>query len=412
MKRLIQKGLLAFQYDLAFLRVYILHRIKRVLWCEVGDEKSVLLFGAPILSLSNIAKSLNHAGFAALTAVPEVYSINTVEDFDLVAPSPRQFYERLLVSRTWIVYFDSFQLFFGFLRFFPGLLKSLCGARIIAMPYGRDAYEYSLITDDVLKHALLMNYPHNSSDEARIALNKARISDSADIVIGCIGHVLGLFRWDALPVHYYPVDIDYIDELASEVRKRDKFTIVHSPNHRGIKGTDLIISAVRELVQSGHSIDLILLEKVPNHEVIKSLHSAHLLIEQVIGGGYALSAMEGMACGIPVISHLNENICGLFRVFSHFDECPIVSCERSVSSIKDKILYVMENHQSLSRLSRKYVETYHSIPALAAFWRAVLTGASRTELMTFYMKRDFSSDRTSGNPLASLSEQINTSYYQ
>jgi hypothetical protein len=376
--------------DICFLSILIFNIL-------IGDRfllkhnkiNKIIIFGVPIVSLKYISKAIKKIGYETVTIVPCIYKINKENDFDLVSPSRIIRYRQLLSGSTWIIYFDSFHQMFGFLRFFPSFLKKISRVRLIAMPYGADACQYSLFPDTVLRHAFMIDYPHNTDTEDRLARNVRAISNCADVVIGCVGHIANLYRWDALPVHYYPLDISHLDGLKKGIVKNEKFTIIHTPNHRGVKGTELIIQAVNELCSEGVELELRLLQGLQNDEVIKNLHAAHLLIEQVIGSGYSLNGMEGMACGLPVISHISEHSCEIFRVYSHLNECPILNCTRNVESIKEKILESMSNHAELSKLSREYVEKYHSIKASSYFWKAVLTGESRAKLMTFYMPHSY-----------------------
>ena len=375
--------------DACFLWVLFANSITKIGSRIETRDKCVILFGPPIISLRYVAKAIIEAGYEAVTVVPSVYHINNVDDFDFVSPSRLDRFRKILSGGTWVIFFDSFNLMFGFLRYCPKFVKWISGVRLIVMPYGADAFQYSLLSDTVLRHALMIDYPHNTTTEDRISRNVRAFSNCADVIIGCLGHIGNLYRWDALPVHYYPVDIARIDALKSGVEKCHKFTIIHSPNHRGVKGTELILRAVEQLQSEGFEIELRLLQGRKNDEVIKNLHSAHLLIDQVIGGGYALSAMEGMACGLPVISHLSENMCDLFRVYSHLNECPILSCDRTVESIKKKILEGMDNYVNLSNSSRSYVTKFHSVKASSYFWGAVLDGDARVKLMTFYSQNVF-----------------------
>lgn len=359
---------------------------QRYMGFVVQEENNVVLFGHPIISLSYVGRAVSAAGYNALVIVPEVYGINRNEDFDLVAPSPALFYRKAISSSVWVFYFDSFDCFFGFLRYFPSIVKRLVKTKFVVMPYGADSMEYQKVSDLVLRHALMMSYPNTVKKEKQ-ALNRVeRFTKSSDIVVGCMSHNFNLPKWDVLPVHYYPIDIEKVDRLKEGVLKNEQFTVVHSPNHRGVKGTHLIMQAVSELQQEGVDVALSLLERTTNDEVIKKLHASHLLIDQVIGGGYALSAMEGMACGIPVVAHIRHEVSEVFEIYSYFRKCPIVSCERTVKSIKGSIKFSMENYETLSVQSRQYVEEFHSTEALSLLWGRICDSKNTDDLMGFYLE--------------------------
>ena len=83
--------------------------------------------------------------------------------------------------------------------------------------------------------------------------------------------------------------------------------IIHTPNHRGFKGTEFLVAAVNELRSEGLKIELILLEGVKN-ELVRHImeNDADILAEQFIATAYAMSGIEGMASGLPVLANLNN----------------------------------------------------------------------------------------------------------
>ena len=138
--------------------------------------------------------------------------------------------------------------------------------------------------------------------------------------------------------------------------------IIHTPNHRGFKGTEFIIEAVSELKKEGLKVNLILLEGLKNDDVKKILKkNADILVEQVIFNGYALSGIEGMASGLPVLSNLtNNNFLNVFRRYSFLDECPILATSPETIKLNLKTLIINPFlRESLGLAGRKYVEKYH-----------------------------------------------------
>lgn len=57
---------------------------------------------------------------------------------------------------------------------------------------------------------------------------------------------------------------------------------IHTPNHRGFKGTEFLIKAVQELKDEGYKLELILLENKKNAEVLSIMQTADILAEQVL----------------------------------------------------------------------------------------------------------------------------------
>jgi predicted metal-dependent TIM-barrel fold hydrolase len=63
--------------------------------------------------------------------------------------------------------------------------------------------------------------------------------------------------------------------------------IAHAPNHRGFKGTEFLIEAVKNLSDEGLKVELILLENFQNSIVREVLSlRADILVEQLIYPGY------------------------------------------------------------------------------------------------------------------------------
>ena len=138
--------------------------------------------------------------------------------------------------------------------------------------------------------------------------------------------------------------------------------IIHSPNHRGVKGTEYLIKSIDELNKEGLLIELVLHEKVPNTRDRELMQEVDILAEQFIATGYALSGIEGMASGLPVLANLdNEAYTTVFRRYSFLNECPILST--SPETLKENLKLLITNpelRKELGELGRKYAEKYHS----------------------------------------------------
>jgi glycosyltransferase involved in cell wall biosynthesis len=142
--------------------------------------------------------------------------------------------------------------------------------------------------------------------------------------------------------------------------------VVHTPNHRGFKGTEFLISAVHELQSEGVSIELQLIENRPNSEIREILaEHCDVLVEQLVFTGYGMSAVEGLASGVVVVSNLSdERIMVPFRRWSFLSECPIVSASpETIKEVLRKLSNENELRHKISAVSREYAEKYHSYDA-------------------------------------------------
>jgi glycosyltransferase involved in cell wall biosynthesis len=238
------------------------------------------------------------------------------------------------------------------------------GIKTVIIPYGGDYFLYSQITDPVFRNGLLISYPAAGRNEAAIADHVRYWSREADVVV--VGsHVDGLSRWDVpvgnclcLDTEAWPAKRSYseADGRSGSVR------VMHAPNHRGVKGTEFFLAAVEELRAEGLNIDLVLAEGWPNEEVRRTMLEVDVLADQFILTGYGLAAVEGMASGLPVMCNLeDEYVMRLYRLYSFFGECPIVST--APETIADRLRALVTRpdlRRELGEAGRRYVERFHS----------------------------------------------------
>jgi hypothetical protein len=150
--------------------------------------------------------------------------------------------------------------------------------------------------------------------------------------------------------------------------------VIHTPNHRGVKGTEFLVKAVEELREEGLKVELLLVERMPNEEVRRLMaEEADILTEQFIATGYAMSGIEGMASGLPVMANLeHEAYTRVFRRYSYLNECPILST--TPETLKENLRVLVTNpelREELGRAGRRYAEKYHSEETARYMFEAV-----------------------------------------
>ncbi|MGQ0761918.1 MAG: glycosyltransferase family protein [Acidobacteriota bacterium] len=310
--------------------------------------------------------------------------INQPEDFDLdickllnLRLRPLQkIYEYWLAPYVAFVYalanFDIFHHSFkgGFLGVTPlwrleaGLLK-FAQKKVIIIVIGYDAYLYSRILDVSLRHVLMTSRPEEAKMEKQIQERINYWVKAAD-VINVSTIIDGIGRWDLLPYSILSIDTALwkpkhrysMNDGSSGIVK-----LMHSPNNRIYKGTEFLLDAVEALKIEGLKLELILIEGKQNDELRRiMLDEADILAEQFIAPSYGLTGVEGMACGLPVLANLGNDLYNrLFRRYSYLNECPILST--SPETLKENLRVLVTNPQlreELGRAGRKYVEKYHS----------------------------------------------------
>ena len=362
-----------------------------------AGHKPRLVYGpAPIISIQYMSRALRREGYTAQSVVYELSPIHSRQDYDylrdeflaFLRPVPRVRRALLAWGGRYLVFvwllarFDIFHFFFdgGFLartplRFLEVQLLHLAGKKVVVMPYGGDVAVPTRIRSLFWRHGLMRNYPIVGRTERQIRRQIDYFSRRADWIVACIFHLETLPRWDLLTTLYYPIDTDAWAPAGTPSPydgKNGPVSVVHAPNHRGMKGTEQLIAACRDLQAEGYQVDLRLLERLPNAEVHRIMAESDILAEQFLQG-YALTAMEGMSLGKVVMSNLSDPYYyDIHRVYTGLDECPIVNTP--ITEIKDKLRLLITRpdlRRQLGEAGRRYVLRYHSYAACAAMWEQV-----------------------------------------
>ncbi len=340
--------------------------------------------GAPILNMTVNCRAERILGFKSYSCVRSSYYISDAFDFQL---------DRLaggsLLGQT-LALIGSFILICvlacqvhayvdgGLLpsidrrKFNPveRLSYRLCGIRLLVWTYGGDVRTRTA--------TLSLGYPsccsfctqvgwacicHDQSGKAgyrKLAAQACAVFSMGDMTEYTPGSRNDLFFW--------PVD------LSAEGRKKyhpsypnpeaaSKLRIVHAPNHREFKGTIFLEKAVRELQAEGQSLELVLVEKVPNKEAIEIYRSADLVFDQCLIGFHGYFALEAMALGKPVMCFIRKPQDYLLAP----DECPIINT--SVQTLVNDLRLLVEKRGDLEEIGRKgrsYIEKYYTVEEFAA----------------------------------------------
>lgn len=155
-------------------------------------------------------------------------------------------------------------------------------------------------------------------------------------------------------VHLTRVALDLRKYEFIKETNNDKLLIVHAPTSPEYKGTSYILKAIEEL-SIDYDFDFKLVQGMSHEDALKIYEKADLIIDQILGGGYGVFAVESMAMGKPVISWISD-----FMKERYPRKLPIISA--NPDNIKSKIEYVINNKDMLKEAGRKgrmYVEEYH-----------------------------------------------------
>jgi glycosyltransferase involved in cell wall biosynthesis len=347
-------------------------------------KRTLLVWGSdPLLSNKYWSRAMQAAGFESETIMEGNFPILQKDDFDSyfkeMAPLWLPHLARMGIGtvhalihvlrhgRVLHTSFQGFALNRTIYWQLEPLLLRLAGVRTIVIPFGADAYLYSKTIDPSLRYGLLASYPDLARGEDAIQCRVRYWVRRADAVVAGL-MVDGIGRWDVTTNCPFCIDIAQWTGKAHYGRgdgSSGAVRILHTPNHRGFKGTEFLIDAVERLRAEGLDLELVTLEKVKNSEVKTTMQSVDILAEQFIATGYAFSGIEGMASGLPVLANLDhEAYTRVFRRYGFLDECPILSSPPE--RLADNLRLLIRNpalREELGRAGRAYVEKYHSYAA-------------------------------------------------
>jgi hypothetical protein len=366
----------------------------------IPARRRKLVWGTvPIISNRYWSLAMREAGWDSVTLMDGHYAINAKADFDLYFDDLLPTWLRGTRLATLLTPAAAFMWmvrnarvvhlsFIGgplghtsWWRFEAGLLRRK-GIKTIVMPYGGDAHLYSRIIDTSLRLALQMSYPAEARRERNITDRVDYWTQQADAMI--TGTMIdGLGRTDVVNVQ--PCCIDTQAWAAKTTYSQHDgrsgpVRVLHTPNHRGFKGTEFLVRSVDELQREGLLVELTLLERVPNEVVRQTMPQMDILAEQFIASIYGLSGIEGMASGLPILVNLeSEPHTRPFRRYSYLDECPAVSTSpETITSNLRRLVTDPSLRETLGRAGRQYAEKYHSFQTaqymFGAIYRKILDG--------------------------------------
>jgi glycosyltransferase involved in cell wall biosynthesis len=135
---------------------------------------------------------------------------------------------------------------------------------------------------------------------------------------------------------------------------------VHAPSSRARKGTDLFVRACEEL-----GVELEIVEGLHHAEARKRYERADVVLDQLNAGWYGMLAIEAMALGKPVVTHLHGE--ATRRTEEAFGiPVPIVRADRE--NLVETLRPLAESAAERRRIgaeSRAYAERVHDLEQVA-----------------------------------------------
>ena len=365
-------------YITALIPIFLLSAI--IPW----KKRKYFVWGSmPLVSNKYWSNALKANNFDSITVMEAFFKINKKDDFDKyfedfvpinirILPNlvNREFGRGLalifVLRRSKVLHtsFNGFALNDSIWWWIEPLLIKISGCKTIIMPFGGDAYPYSLIQDISLRIGLMDSYRKLAFKEDMILKRIKQWNKYSDIIISGF-MVDSIPRWDVNIPSPFTININEWqskEEYSLNNGRNGIVKIIHTSNHRGFNGTHFIINAINNLKSRGYLIEFILIENTPNEEIRKIIKTADILVEQLIFGGYAFSGIEGMSSGLPVLSNLDNDFYTKHHYrFSFLKECPILST--TPENLEENLQLLIERptlRKEIGIASRKYVEKYHS----------------------------------------------------
>ncbi|WP_435641552.1 hypothetical protein [Micavibrio aeruginosavorus] len=261
-------------------------------------------------------------------------------------------------------------------------ILSLAKVKTLVLAYGADVQDMSRSQNLLFKDAMSKDYPLHKRTRKRIADKIDLWTSYGDHVVGGCEWVDYMHHWDTLMISHFSIDESEWkinpDLSARSLVPRKTFSVLHAPNHRAIKGTAHVIQAVEELKKEGCDIELILVEKRPNHEIRELIRSCDVVVDQLIVGWYAMFAIEAMALEKPVVCYHRQDLEDLYRASNLYmpdEKIPLI--QATPLTIKKTLRTLYQDRDEIVNIGmrgRNYVLRHHSIGAIANVFGPIAKG--------------------------------------
>ena len=331
----------------------------------------------PLPLINNVyhKQALTKYGYKTNTFVYNVYHITAEFDFN----ADKQFTEHQKRKRyysTWFKYVVNnhkcLYIYFNgcvlggspYLSKYEAFLLKLARVKVVLMPYGADVQDLSKTTNLQFKNAICHDYPKFHLQRNTVRRNIEMWTTHGDHIIAGNDWIEYLYHWDTLLLAHFSIDVERCKPTKEyNPDPKQPLRIFHAPNHKTIKGSKHFIRAVNELKREGLNIELILMEKAPNEEVLKAIEEVDVVADQLIIGWYAMFSLEAMSYAKPVLCYINPAFEKLYIEAGLLEpgELPIVRCDPF--NVKEKIKELYENRSALKDIgirSREHVIKHHS----------------------------------------------------
>ena len=136
--------------------------------------------------------------------------------------------------------------------------------------------------------------------------------------------------------------------------------VVHSPSNPGVKGTSAVLSAVKAL-SNQFNFEFRLVQGMPRNQALQVVSECDIFLDQFIGGGHGIAALEAMALGKPVVCYIKPSM-----IDKYPPDLPIVNANiDNLQELLSELLVDGQRRHDLGRRGRAYVEKHHDANKIA-----------------------------------------------
>ena len=367
-----------FQLPLLLFFSFLSRFFKRKIDIGIGPD--------PLINNIFHKKALESKGFSAETFCYHCYYITNNFDYNFSKNNRLIVLTIILLRwpflfclfryRSILLYFNGGPLYtYSFVLWkFEPMMYYLANIETVVLAYGGDVQDLLRTSNLVFRDAVSNDYPKHKyrTQTIRKKIDLWTLRGS-HVIAGC-DWVEYLYHWDSLLISHFCIDSKKVQGALNEKTPKRPFLILHAPNHRTIKGTKYIEKAVSNLKSKGLDLELKIIEKMSNEEVIKLIQRADLVIDQLVIGWYAMFAIEAMSLGKPVICNLRSDFLEFYSTVGLLDsqDCPIINA--SPNNVEEVIQSLYNSRDSLNEIGEagiKFVEKFHSTDFIGSHFKDV-----------------------------------------
>lgn len=152
-----------------------------------------------------------------------------------------------------------------------------------------------------------------------------------------------------------PIDVDLDAKPISEDLEKVKFFIGIQKSRSVLKGTDIILDALKKVVAKyPDKSEICVAENLPYDEYIKELASSHVLLDQLYSYTPATNALLAMSRGLIAVSGAEPEY---YDFIGETENRPIINISPlELNDIETKLEWIILNKSQLPKLSRMSID--------------------------------------------------------